>query len=126
MNAISDSASMSVGFVYFDIGAISCFRPISSIRGNESCLPASRSNQAGNETGWCFIAAKPFKKVALLRGTEPVKLQQQRSGYPTAANPPPGVMIKHVFSTIQEVKSAAKIAAVTALTGRRTKREAFP
>ena len=125
MSAISDSASMSVGFIYFDIGAISCFRPTNGINGNQSCLPTSR--QASNETGWCFVAATPFKKIALLRANEP-QPQQQRSGYPIAApaHPPPGAMVKHVISTIAEVKSAAKIVVKSAFTGRSKREEASP
>ncbi|XP_032795950.1 phospholipase A2 hemilipin [Daphnia magna] len=80
LNAANDPASIPVGFLYFDVGAISCYRqtpdcvnkvfrePIELTRRRKRQYQARQTNL---QHGWCFVPPQPFKKSVTFRRSQP-------------------------------------------------------
>ncbi|XP_046454616.1 phospholipase A2-like [Daphnia pulex] len=99
LNAANDPASVPVGFIYFDVGFISCYRQTPDCVNKvfrepiELTRRKKRQNQSRTrnlQNGWCFIPPQPFKKSAMVR-----------------RNQPDGIF-RHVLSTMSDVSTMVK------------------
>ncbi|XP_046458128.1 phospholipase A2-like isoform X2 [Daphnia pulex] len=69
LNAMNDKASMSVGFIFFSVSALSCYRQSPDCRNTFSRHSRRRGRHyrtsgMASSTDWCFVRPqrRPFKK----------------------------------------------------------------
>merc|ERR1711973_185341 len=116
-----EPASISVGLMFFDVGALGCFQEADGLNGHicrsyvsklrdtegtaeelamDATTPSSEKSLASSR--WCFVSSRPFKVVEYGRPREDEPQADSRSFY--AADP----VLRRVLSTVNRVKSIVR------------------
>lgn len=103
----TDPAGFAVGFLYFDIAAVSCYKQ----NGSECFAHLDDRKKREASTDWCFQPAKPFKKPAIIQQIqqfEPEESKGRRMSEKAGGGHPVSSLIHHILHTAVDVKSMVK------------------